>query len=196
MNEKKPIEAYPLSWPVGTPRTRVPTRSRFKAKSIADARDKISHEVRLLGGQDLIISTNLKLRNDGLPRSDQAQPADKGVAIFFRWQKAPRSIACDKWDRVEDNLYALALSVEAMRGLDRWGATDILQKAFQGFTALPAPGKAWWDVLQCRRDASKDIIEKQYRARAKAVHPDTGGSVEQMTELNKARDEGLRDNHV
>lgn len=184
------IEAYPLSWPQGTPRAIQQRKSAFKTTSIGAARDKLISEIRMLGGSDLVISTNLKLRKDGLPISDQSQPLDRGVAIYFKWRKAPRSIACDKWNRIEDNIHALALSVSAMRGLERWGATDILQKVFQGFTALPAPkGSQWWEVINVTRASDLDFIEDRYRSLAKRAHPDNGGSVEKMTALNRAIEE-------
>ena len=60
------IEAFPLAWPPGPARTASPEYSRFKVTSgVAIA--QVRREVAALGGTDLIFSTNLPLRRDGLP---------------------------------------------------------------------------------------------------------------------------------
>jgi DnaJ-domain-containing protein 1 len=77
-----------------------------------------------------------------------------------------------------------------MRGIERWGTSDMLDRAFQGFAALPAPTavEAWWDVLQVRRDDHTDAVEQSYRRLSKQAHPDLGGSHEAMSRLNQARE--------
>lgn len=188
------IEAFPLQWPQGYPRTRFPSRARFQA-SFARARDGILHEIRLLGGTLPIISTNIPLRRDGIPYSGQAEPKDSGVAVYFMWKKAQMVLACDRWDRVTDNLRAIEKAIEAMRGLDRWGVSDMLNRAFAGFTALPAPetGKPWWDVLGVHRTADLEWIEGVYRQAMKKAHPDAGGSSARAVELNRAIEEARRE---
>ena len=79
------IQAYPLQWPAGKPRTRVPERSKFDT-TLARARDEVMHQVQMLigkykrltgphSGVSFVISSNLKLRQDGLPLAAQRQPA-------------------------------------------------------------------------------------------------------------------------
>ena len=75
------IQAYPLQWPVGYPRTKVPAHSKFNCTFYA-AMTGVMDEVRKLGGKQLVISTNVPLRRDGLPRSGQ-MPKDRGVAVYF-----------------------------------------------------------------------------------------------------------------
>lgn len=183
----KITEAYPLQWPTGFSRTKHPQTARFKANFIR-ARDGIISEIRLLGATMPIISSNIALRKDGLPYSGMAQPNDRGVAVYFNLKDQQRVLACDRWTKVEDNLRAIELAISALRGLDRWGCSQILERAFQGFTALPAPAmpKEWWDILECRRDSSMEAIEANYRRLAKDAHPDNGGSNERMSLLNKA----------
>ena len=54
-------------------------------------------------------------------------------------------------------LMRLAKSIEAMRGIERWGPSQMMERTFTGFAALPEKsGSDWWDVLQVRRDASRD----------------------------------------
>lgn len=190
------IEAFPLSWPQGWPRTRKPSRSRFDV-SFTSARDGLMEQIRLLGGSLPILSSDLELRRDGLPYANQREPADKGVAVYFEWKGQQRVFACDRWDRIKDNIRALEKTIEAIRGIERWGASDMLERAFTGFTALPSPNvkKTWREILGFPATSAPDRegVELQFRLKAKAAHPDAGGSNEAMAELNEARSEALRE---
>lgn len=53
---------------------------------------------------------------------------------------------------------------------------------------------AWCTVLGIRPDATPTEIDRAYRARAKAAHPDKGGSVAAMQALNDARDKAKEAN--
>jgi hypothetical protein len=103
--------------------------------------------------------------------------------------------ACDAYVTVRENAWAIAKTIEALRGIERWGASDMMERAFRGFTALPAsvptPSEDWWDALECRRDASIDTINSQYRVRTRTAHPDAGGSHDAMSRLNAARESAL-----
>lgn len=188
-------EAHPLSWPHGKPRTERWKReaARFEV-TFARARDNIVDEVRRLCGAypdpGLVISTNGALRRDGLPLASQRAPDDPGVAIYFVYKKRQMAFACDRWTKVEHNMQAIAKTIDALRGVARWGTGDMLQAAFTGFTALPAPGATtaadWWDVLQCRRDSSLDVIREQYRRLRSEAHPDRGGSAERFEAVEQA----------
>lgn len=189
---------FPLRWPDGRPRTRNPLVSAFKRdRTFAEARHALIRELDLLGARRVIISSNVPLRNDGLPRSGQPQPKDTGVAVYFELGAPgrPHAMACDRWRHVEDNLYALAKHVEAMRGQQRWGVASV-EQAFAGFVALP-PARAsqsWRTVLGFGSEpVSRTAIEERFRALALFHHPDRGGTNEKMAELSAARDEALRE---
>lgn len=85
---------------------------------------------------------------------------------------------------------AIGKTVEAMRGIERWGASDMLDRAFTGFEALAAP-EQWWQVLGVGQSASRDEISRAYREKARTAHPDQGGSDAAMARLNAARDQGI-----
>jgi len=194
------IDAFPLQWPDGWKRTSSRKSSVFKFNSsFGRARDELFHELKLMGVGDwnVILSTNVPLRKDGLPYSGQANPQDPGVAVYFKYKNQDMVFACDTYRKVEDNLWAIRKTIEALRGIQRWGASDMMERSFTGFTALPAPAatvkKEWWDVLELRRDASKESIKERYRLLANIYHPDKpNGSTEKMSELNKAYEEGMK----
>jgi hypothetical protein len=198
------ISAYPLQWPAGWRRTqgayrRDATFSRYKrALSIADGVARVMDELgRMgLGRDDVVISTNVETRMDGFPRSDRSEPGDPGVAVYWQERKGGRKVmAIDHYRRVADNLAAIAATLEAMRAIERHGGAAILERAFTGFTALPAPGAArdWREVLGVPKDASRDDIRAAYRRLASQHHPDKGGSADKMAELNAAQDKALQE---
>jgi hypothetical protein len=109
------ITAFPLAWPPGWKRTAAEDRTfgRFDTSkqssvgnwrstqgiTVAVATQRLRAELDRMAvrGDDPVLSTNLKLRLDGLPRSDQAQPADpaprssgttRGPARRAAWQAA------------------------------------------------------------------------------------------------------------
>lgn len=214
---------YPLQWPVGWKRT--PSSSRERARfskkgsrttsygdgshhtysttediSISDATQRLLRELERMGVReyDVVISTNLQLRLDGLPRSGQAQPADPGAAVYWRARGQDRCMAIDIYDRVEHNIAALAATIDAMRAIQRHGGAIIMDRAFTGFTALPAPivagmKRPWREVLEIDGiTPTAELIERAYRVLAMRHHPDReGGSDAKMAELNAARDEAL-----
>jgi DnaJ-domain-containing protein 1 len=119
-----------------------------------------------------------------------------GVAVYFTYRGRQMCFACDQWDRIQDNIHAIRKTIEALRGIARWGTGDMMERAFTGFEALPAPGqhakRPWWQVLGVSRDASPQTIKEAYRSKAKACHPDTGGDETLMAELNAAYSEATR----
>ena len=175
------LTAFPLCWPDGWPRTEVVRRESapFKAelgRALAGLRD----QVRLMGGKDLLLSSNCALGDE--------RPRDCGVVAYFKWQETAMAIPCDRWNRVADNVRAIALTIEAMRGMERWGAKHMIKAMFTGFKRLPerASGVPWWELLGVRHDAPMDKIKLAYRERAKEFHPDRGGDAGAMARLNEA----------
>lgn len=190
-------EAFPLHWPEGWPRTKTQQSSRFDV-SFASARDGLLDQLRMLGARYPVISTDIELRRDGLPYANQPEPKDRGVAVYFEWKGKQHVLACDRWDKIKDNMRALEKTVEAMRGIERWGASSMMERAFSAFIALPPSGerkRSWREVFGFGPSSKPDRvgIELQYRTLAKQRHPDAGGSEAAMAELNAARDEALKE---
>lgn len=180
-------EAFPLTWPAGKGRalSKEIKRSRFEI-SFAAARDALMKEISLIGGTLPILSTNIPLRRDGLPYAGQSEPADKGVAVYFTLRQQQFCFACDRWDRVGDNIQAIRHTIAALRGIQRWGTGDMVRQAFTGFIALPSQDNPY-DVLGVSRTATQEQIEASYREKAKVLHPDFGGDPEAFRRLNEAR---------
>ena len=184
--------AYPLYWPEGWPRTDgyKRKRARFDDRSVYQGRRVLNEEVRRFGGTELIVSTNLELRkSDGTPRSNQRQPSDPGVAIFFKRNKMDVALACDIYLTVEDNLWALCRTLDALRQIERDGSPALINRAFKGFMALPDPdAREWWEELNVLPTASNEEIRRAYLDLAKKYHPDHGGDAAMFERLKKAYD--------
>lgn len=174
--------AYPLCWPEAWPRTLLMNRrasafggAHYNRPSMEKSVDFLVHEVRLLRGSEGILSTNVKRRLDGAPNSNQPQPADVGAALYFDLKSKPIVLACDKWNRVECNVFAIAKHIEAIRGQSRWGVGNV-EQAFYGYTALPAPGQTGglnpWLVLGLAVNCTEEQLSEAYRRLAKKYHPD------------------------
>lgn len=201
-NRRFSLTNYPLCWPDGWGRAASDTRKNghFKtARHGVSVMDGIQRTLQQLASMkisrdDVLISTNVPTRLDGMPRSDQREPSDPGAAVYWRKsQNAPmQCMAIDIYKSVADNLAAVAATLEAMRAIERHGGAQVQERTFRGFAALPAKTERdWWDVLGVRRDASRAVIEANFRSLANDRHPDRGGSNEAMSELNRARTEAL-----
>jgi len=190
------IEAYPLHWPVGKPRSKSQARSAFSG-SQNDSQNFIINEIRLLGGSNPIISTDIKLRQDGLPYASQRQPDDQGVAVYFDYKGQQQCFACDRWDLIKYNMKAIGKTIEALRGIGRWGSGDMVEAAFKGFQALPAPicgEPPWYEVLGFVEEPNQLFhAEDSFKRLARKYHPDNGGTHEKMAQLNKAIDQARKE---
>jgi len=211
MNEK--TQRYPLAWPMNWKRTNVADRRRAdfashsktvstigtqsvertvrKPLTIAGAIDRLEGEIRRLGATNELLSTNVPVSLKGLPYSQATEPRDPGVALYFDLKKKPLCFACDKWDRVADNIAAIAQHIDALRRIDRYGVGR-LEQAFAGYAALPPTAEDWRIVLGVGEYATIDQVNAAFLEKARAAHPDVGGSHDEMAKLTAARDLALK----
>ncbi len=199
-----PRRPYPLQWPKWIPRTLVGlrTQSKFGRTAVYQAACDVLHELDLLGTGNVVITSELPTRNDGIPYSDgRAKNGDVGIAIWFDLAGNETVFACDRWLTAGENLRAIALSVGAMRGLERWGMPDVVRRAVAGFAALP-PGSSgtvdagpivrpWREVLggewpPLDRFETLAIAKSRHRRAIEVAHPDRGGDATIAAELNVA----------
>lgn len=205
------IEAVELSkWPEkDTPERRSsPFRATwFKTKEL------LTYELAQVVAEDVELKTmhdHTQRRSDGWPRADRA-PRHPGVILTFtrfEWdetEQASKAVAlrfpCDTFTLWEDNVRAIALALEALRKIDRYGVQTGSQYA--GFKALPpadlgtngmTPEQAARFIIDncglvipaqpSELIASTDYAELLYKLAAKQLHPDKeGGDTEKFQKL-------------
>lgn len=198
------IPRFPLAWPTGWRRTHAGLRhyAKFstrqsgqfsKSLSVAVAVDRLQGELDRLGAKNATLSTNVQLRLDGIPRSDN-EPSDPGAAVYFSFNGKATVFACDKWRRVADNIAALAAHIYAVRGIERYGVGS-LEQALAGYKALPADTAAdWRKVFGFSESAAvtAEQLQARYKELAAVTHPDTeNGNHEAFVHLGRAKEFAL-----
>lgn len=191
-------EAFPLQWPEGWPRT-VPSRrraSRFGKNLGFSQIRKLQNELQLLGARNVVISSNVPLRQDGLPYASETNRRydDPGVAVYFTLKGKALSMARDVYYTPWENIRSLTLAINAIRSIERHGGSTMMERAFAGFAAIAPPDwkKPWREVFGVKPDWRGDI-QALYRQKARNRHPDVGGSDQLMAELNVAFSEAKRE---
>lgn len=189
------ISAFPLKWPDGWPRAKNRKSSTYKVSTDA-ALESLLGALRLMHARNVIVSSNVPLRRDGTmyrgDHSDSRMP-DPGVAVYWDGRDAkggalPRVIACDSWNTVRENVRAIGLTVEALRAIQRSGASELLERAYTGFARLPQSTgpRPWWEVLGIERQASRHAINQRFHELARTGHPDRGGDTARFAEITQA----------
>jgi hypothetical protein len=188
------IQSYPLFWPEGRTRTKFRNGSPFSG-SFDKIRKEVCDQLDRMNASNVIISTNVPLRADGMPRAGVQRVDDPGVAVYFTYKKKEMCFACDKYVLVWENMRAIAKTIDAIRGIERWGSSDMMERAFRGFTAIPEQaGEPWRTVLGFSATATitDEQIDSAFRKLALTEHPDHGGTSERFQRILNARVDARR----
>lgn len=192
----------PWTRPVTQPRA---SSGRFRA-SWQDTLDKLLDEIVRLG-LDGAIAIRLDvqagdIRRDGMLRAN-AKVDFPGVVVSFTSRlHGPMTYATDAYEQVwsgdlpswQANLRAIALSLEALRAVDRYGVTKSGEQ-YVGWRAIEASAPTGFTSadealrwVYARADAPDSVpLRAAYRAAAKALHPDVGGDPGEWARLDEAR---------
>jgi len=123
-------------------------------------------------------------RQDGRPRA-HAVAEHPGVIFSIDSRHGHLSYPCDTFTAWGDNLRAIALALEALRKVDRYGVTKRGEQ-YRGFLALeattaPAGFARWQDAESFLMDLLGDVDldanspAATIRVAKRLAHPDTGG---------------------
>jgi hypothetical protein len=205
---------YPIDWPPNVPRTRYREESAFaKSRGFTAARDGVYKQIDMMGSTShVVITSNLPLRSNGVPYSaGPGMIADPGIAVWWVKRGTEHAIACDRWKSCVENMRAIEKTLEALRGIARWGSAEMVDSAFAGFAALPpgsgvesgvAPAstrpQTWRELFGvsiapwCDLPAADllAIVKTRHREEIKKCHPDKVGAssdaLERTMRLNSA----------
>jgi len=140
------------------------------------------------------------LRLDGWIRS--AARIDKpGVILSFDSAHGPLRYACDRFLDWRDNVRAIALGLEALRKIERYGISWRGEQ-YTGWKALPrSPGEPITDRHEAAEILARHssvavveilsgaplVVESAFRAAARKTHPDAGGDAVEFLRVTAAR---------
>ena len=133
------LEFKPLrSWP--RPLRTEHEGDQFQA-TYTETLDKLRDELRRVGaeiGTILVVSETARASKDGPPMAGSRMAYPGVVLRFVKGGSVEVEIATDKYADWKSNLRGIALSLEALRGINRWGCSEQDQQ-YLGFPALPPP---------------------------------------------------------
>jgi len=155
--------------------------------------EELLMEFRRLDATEVVVTSNVPLKRDRSVDWDFAYNRhfdDPGVAVYFKLKGRPQVICCDAWQALNHNLRAITKTIEAMRALPRYGASEIGTRSFTGLNSLPERAESltrWWEILGVRRDASIETIKEAYRRSARECHPDRNGDPVRWSIVTQAK---------
>jgi hypothetical protein len=129
------------------------------------------------------------IRLDGFPRAN-ATPYSPDVIINFESKYGPLRYGCNSFWTYQSNVRAIALGLEALRKVDRYGITRKGEQ-YKGWLALESGMRKSDAETFVRSFVRSDIVvdlPTAYRLAAKQVHPDAGGTREDWDRLQRAKE--------
>lgn len=154
----------------------------------------LNREIRKLDGSNVVIQlavTRDQIRVDGTMPLANARPEHPGVILAFNSKYGPLRYMADTFYHWQDNVRAIALGLESLRRVDRYGITRDGQQ-YKGWRALPAEASTSpLDVINewSGLDAG-NAIQDRVRSALKRSHPDSPtGSHEAFIAVQRAADQ-------
>jgi hypothetical protein len=162
-------------------------RSAFSASLSSTARTLVT-ELNALDADRVVLELDYRaqdLRLDGYPRSG-AKPLSPAVGIAFESRFGPLRYATGTFNRWTDNLRAIALGMEALRAVDRYGISRRGEQ-YVGYRQIAQTSGGFPS-----REAAQRWLEEHggYREAARRLHPDNleTGDEEEFKKLQQARE--------
>lgn len=176
----------PLVWSdPSTPPHRRRSKHTFKAGWLFTL-DLLDRELAYLKAEHVVIEADFReqdIRLDGMPRSGARTPEHPGIRIGFDSKHGPLIYATDSCAFWQHNVRSIALGLEALRAVDRYGVTKRGEQ-YTGWKAIgeAAASKTSVQEAQALLDAYGGEKEALFRA-----HPDHGGDPDQLQRVQQAR---------
>lgn len=164
-----------------------PRRSRYTFKAGWQSTiNLLAAELRHLDAENAVIEADFRerdLRLDGLPRADARVPAFPGVRVYFDSRHGPLMYATDSCEFWQHNVRSIALGLEALRAVDRYGITRRGEQ-YTGWKQLTAGAGG-----PTSREDAQALIDSYggLREALRSTHPDHGGNPADFHRIQEAR---------
>lgn len=192
-------------WP--RPVTQSRADSLFSA-GLRDTKALLDKETNHIGARSVVIA--LDVRPEDIRKSDGEVKANRSmgprVAVLIERkskyipggrlvERPPLAFYCDRFRKWEDNLRAIALGLEALRRVDRYGITSG-DEQYAGWTAIPQTSESRsvaFNLLTSmtgivvREGSNPDEIRAVVKRALFVAHPDHGGTREDFERVQAAR---------
>lgn len=177
------------------PKDRWRDASRFRAKW-SNTMDLLERELGHLSVRTCVVQVDTdrsQFRLDGMLRAD-ARLSTPAVALSFTAKRKALTFPCDTYRDWRDNVRAIALALEALRQIDRYGVTSRGEQ-YTGWAALPPPAGSFASKADALAFLRKIIggradslpTETALREAEMATHPDRGGKPDDFKQVQAAR---------
>jgi hypothetical protein len=151
----------------------------------------LSREMSSLSAARIVVELDVQdsdIRLDGYPRAN-ARIGNPAVAVSFESRYGPLRYATCEFTDWRDNLRAIALSMEALRKVDRYGVSKRGEQ-YQGWKAIPMSTDPA-DAIQTEAQARAYLDEKwggDVRQALFETHPDRGGDEDEFRKVIRAKE--------
>jgi hypothetical protein len=119
--------------------------------------DKLEYELGKLNARNIVIEAGFAMadiRNDGWPRG-KSKPSHPGVILYFTGSDGAMRFPSGTYNAFEANMHAIALTLENLRAIDRYGVT-LGHEQYLGFKQIAAP-----PPVEVSAEAAARVIEKR-----------------------------------
>lgn len=190
----KPLDRWPGE------RTKVRQSARFKSLW-GKTQKLLAAELQHLDAKNVIIQADcdesqIRIR-DGMLKAG-ARLNSPGVIISFESKYGPLSYPCDTFGHYQENVRAIALALEALRKVKRYGVGQRGEQ-YRGWKGLPDPNAMSYEeairIIADNGDATPESVMEcpverraAYRRAAKKLHPDgSEGDAAEFARLGEAK---------
>ena len=190
----------PWIGPITNPRQRAQFRANWSATL-----EQLGRETDKLGARLVVLQVDVTdqwIRRDGMLHA-RAQVGSPAVRVAFESRHGPLTYAADRYDRWQDNLRAIVLSLEALRAVDRYGVSSRGEQ-YKGWTAIAATAQpVAMAVIDAARLLAEEtdfafkpadlivepaLVRRAFRGAMFRNHPDHGGDGAKLDRITAARD--------
>lgn len=145
--------------------------------------DLLFREARMLDATRLVLQLDLQaqdIRRDGLPKTNARYGTNPGVIVSFDSRFGPLRYATDTYADWKSNLRAIALGLEALRAVDRYGVSKRGEQ-YRGWAQIESGAPS------ASRGAALVKLHGGIKEAMFATHPDRGGSADDFADVQAYR---------